>query len=213
MGIYFITMKKILLIITLLIAPLSYAEDDSYLIDDSLAMARQGEFVRAADLIMDLANDGNAKAQYVLSMYFRDPNALNIPELGEKLLLQAAENNDARAQYDLGWRLAAGWKNDPVEDIVEMIYWFERAAFNGSGDAYANLATLYDNEFRDVLAEMEVAANNGNAMAQFNLGWINAKGLMSSEGLMQDMDVAKAWFEQSAKLGFKDAIEVLEKNF
>ena len=213
MGIYFIAMKKILLIITLLIAPLSYAEDDSYLIDDSLAMARQGEFVRAADLIMDLANDGNAKAQYVLSMYFRDPNALNIPELGEKLLLQAAENNDARAQYDLGWRLAAGWKNDPVEDIVEMIYWFERAAFNGSGDAYANLATLYDNEFRDVLAEMEVAANKGNAMAQFNLGWINAKGLMSSEGLMQDMDVAKAWFEQSAKLGFKDAIEVLEKNF
>jgi TPR repeat protein len=206
-------MKKILLIITLLIASLSYAEDDSYLIDDSLAMARQGEFVRAADLIMDLANDGNAKAQYVLSMYFRDPNALNIPELGEKLLLQAAENNDARAQYDLGWRLAAGWKNDPVEDIVEMIYWFERAAFNGSGDAYANLATLYDNEFRDVLGEMEVAANNGNAMAQFNLGWINAKGLMSSEGLMQDMDVAKAWFEQSAKLGFKDAIEVLEKNF
>ena len=192
MGIYFTTMKKILLIITLLIASLSYAEDDSYLIDDSLAMARQGEFVRAADLIMDLANDGNAKAQYVLSMYFRDPNALNIPELGEKLLLQAAENNDARAQYDLGWRLAAGWKNDPVEDIVEMIYWFERAAFNGSGDAYANLATLYDNEFRDVLAEMEVAANNGNAMAQFNLGWINAKGLMSSEGLMQDMDVAKA---------------------
>ena len=51
------------------------------------------------------------------------------------------------------------------------------------------------------------------AMAQFNLGWINVKGLMSSEGLMQDMDVAKAWFEQSAKLGFKDAIEVLEKNF
>ena len=50
-------------------------------------------------------------------------------------------------------------------------------------------------------------------MAQFNLGWINARGLVSSEGLMQDMDVAKAWFEKSAKLGFKDAIEVLDKNF
>ena len=172
-------------------------------------MARQGEFVRAADLIMDLADDGNAKAQYVLSMYFRDPNALNIPELGEKLLFQAAENNDPFAQYDLGWRLAAGWKSDSVEDIVEMIYWFERATFNGSEDAYANLATLYENEHRDVLAEMEVAANDGNAMAQFNLGWINARGLMSSEGLMQDIDVAKAWFEKSAKLGFKDAIEVL----
>jgi TPR repeat protein len=206
-------MKKILSIILILIVSISYAEDKSYLIDDSLAMARQGEFVRASNLIVDLANDGDSTAQYVLSMYFRDPNALNIPEVGEMWLLRAAENNNPFAQYDLGWRLAAGWKNDTVEDIVEMIYWFERATFNGSEDAYANLATLYENEFRDVLVEMEVAANDGNAMAQFNLGWINARGLMSSEGLMQDMDVAKAWFEKSAKLGFKDAIEVLEKNF
>ena len=204
-------MKRFLLLLVFL-SQLVFA-DDSYLIDDSLAMARQGEFVRASNLIVDLANNGDSTAQYVLSMYFRDPNALNIPEVGEMWLMRAAENNNAKAQYDLGWRLAAGWKNDTVEDIVEMIYWFERATFNGSDDAYANLATLYDNQHRNVLLEMEVAANNGNAMAQFNLGWINARGLMSSEGLMQDMEVAKAWFEKSAKLGFKDAIEVLEKNF
>ena len=204
-------MKRFLLLLVFLSQ--SVFADDSYLIDDSLAMARQGEFVRASNLIVDLANNGDSSAQYVLSMYFRDPNALNIPEVGEMWLMRAAENNNAKAQYDLGWRLAAGWKNDTVEDIVEMIYWFERATFNGSDDAYANLATLYENENRDVLAEMEVAANDGNAMAQFNLGWINARGLMSSEGLMQDMDVAKAWFEKSAKLGFKDAIEVLDKNF
>ena len=205
-------MKRFLLLLVLLSQAI-FAEDDSYLIDDSLAMARQGEFVRASNLIVDLANNGDSTAQYVLSMYFRDPNALNIPEVGEMWLMRAAENNNAKAQYDLGWRLAAGWKNDTVEDIVEMIYWFERATFNGSDDAYANLATLYENENRDVLAEMEVAANDGNAMAQFNLGWINARGLVSSEGLMQDMDVAKVWFEKSAKLGFKDAVEVLQNNF
>ena len=204
-------MKRFLLLLVFL-SPLVSA-DDSYLIDDSLAMARQGEFVRASNLIVDLANNGDSTAQYVLSMYFRDPNALNIPEVGEMWLMRAAENNNAKAQYDLGWRLAAGWKNDTVEDIVEMIYWFERATFNGSDDAYANLATLYENEHRNVLLEMEVAANNGNAMAQFNLGWINARGLVSSEGLMQDMDVAEAWFEKSAKLGFKDAVEVLQNNF
>ncbi|MDA7440239.1 sel1 repeat family protein [Candidatus Pseudothioglobus singularis] len=204
-------MKRFLLLLVFL-SQLVFA-DDSYLIDDSLAMARQGEFVRASNLIVDLANNGDSTAQYVLSMYFRDPNALNIPEVGEMWLMRAAENNNAKAQYDLGWRLAAGWKNDTVEDIVEIIYWFERATFNGSDDAYANLATLYENEHRDVLVEMEVAANNGNAMAQFNLGWINARGLMSSEGLMQDMDVAEAWFEKSAKLGFKDAVEVLQNNF
>ena len=204
-------MKRFLLILVFL-SQLVFA-DDSYLIDDSLAMARQGEFVRASNLIVDLANNGDSTAQYVLSMYFRDPNALNIPEVGEMWLMRAAENNNAKAQYDLGWRLAAGWKNDTVEDIVEIIYWFERATFNGSDDAYANLATLYENEHRNVLLEMEVAANNGNAMAQFNLGWINARGLVSSEGLMQDMDVAKVWFEKSAKLGFKDAVEVLQNNF
>ena len=204
-------MKRFLFLLVFL-SPLVFA-DDSYLIDDSLAMARQGEFVRASNLIVDLANSGDSSAQYVLSMYFRDPNALNIPEVGEMWLMRAAENNNAKAQYDLGWRLAAGWKNDTVEDIVEMIYWFERATFNGSDDAYANLATLYENENRDVLAEMEVAANDDNAMAQFNLGWINARGLVSSEGLMQDMDAAKAWFEKSAKLGFKDAVEVLQNNF
>ena len=204
-------MKRFLLLLVFL-SQLVFA-DDSYLIDDSLAMARQGEFVRASNLIVDLANNGDSSAQYVLSMYFRDPNALNIPEVGEMWLMRAAENNNAKAQYDLGWRLAAGWKNDTVEDIVEMIYWFERATFNGSDDAYANLATLYENEHRNVLLEMEVAANNDNAMAQFNLGWINARGLVSSEGLMQDMDVAKAWFEKSAKLGFKDAVEVLQNNF
>ena len=204
-------MKRFLLLLVFLSQAIF--ADDSYLIDDSLAMARQGEFVRASQLIVDLANNGDSTAQYVLSMYFRDPNALNIPELGEMWLLRAAENNNPFAQYDLGWRLAAGWKNDTVEDIVEMIYWFERATFNGSDDAYANLATLYDNEHRNVLLEMEIAANNGNAMAQFNLGWINARGLVSSEGLIQDMDVAKAWFEKSAKLGFKDAVEVLQNNF
>ena len=204
-------MKRFLLLLVFLSQ--SVFADDSYLIDDSLAMARQGEFVRASNLIVDLANNGDSSAQYVLSMYFRDPNALNIPEVGEMWLMRAAENNNAKAQYDLGWRLAAGWKNDTVEDIVEMIYWFERATFNGSDDAYANLATLYDNQHRNVLLEMEVAANNDNAMAQFNLGWINARGLVSSEGLMQDMDVAKAWFEKSAKLGFKHVIEVLENFF
>ena len=51
-------MKKILLIVLIFITSISYAEDDSYLIDDSLAMARQGEFVRASNLIVDLANNG-----------------------------------------------------------------------------------------------------------------------------------------------------------
>ena len=51
-----------LLIFLLLCSQAIFAEDDSYLIDDSLAMARQGEFVRASQLIVDLANNGDSTA-------------------------------------------------------------------------------------------------------------------------------------------------------
>ena len=210
-------MKKLLLLLLLSFgfigSSVTYAQDSDALIDESLAMARQGEFNRAKDLIEEIANNGNSEAQYILSMYYRDPSALNMPEIGEKWLFIAAENDNADAQYHIGWRLAAGWKDDSIENIIQIIYWFEKAAFNGHTNAYANLGVLYENKDRDILAEMEVAANNGNAMAQFNLGWINARGLLRSDGLMQDEKVAKSWFEKAAKLGFNDAIEVLEKNF
>ena len=203
----------LLLLLLLGVMGLTYAQEPDVLIDESLALARQGEFTQAKDLIENYANTGNSEAQYILSMYYRDPSALNMPEIGEKWLVVAAENDNANAQYEIAWRLAAGWKDDSIEDIVEMIYWFEKAGFNGKTDAYANLGVIYENEDRDTLAEMEVAANNGNAMAQFNLGWINARGLLSSDGLMQDEKVAKSWFEKAAKLGFKNAVEVLENNF
>ena len=39
---------------------------------------------------------------------------------------------------------------------------------------------------------MEQVAYDGDAMAQYNMGWITARGLLSEDGLMQDRDVAKA---------------------
>ena len=72
---------------------------------------------------------------------------------------------------------------------------------------------LYDKEIRNVLSEMEDIANNGSAMAQYNMGWISARGLWTQEGLIQDLDVARHWFEMSSKLGFQDAKRILIKNF
>jgi hypothetical protein len=47
-------------------------------------------------------------------------------------------------------------------------------------------------------------------MAQYNIGWINGRGLLTEDGLKQDEDVAKAWFEKSAEQGFQDAIDILK---
>ena len=89
----------------------------------------------------------------------------------------------------------------------------ERAGYNGNDKAYPNLAILYDKKHRDTMGEMGQAANNGNAMAAYNMGWINARGLLTEDGLMQDEDVAEQWFKKSAKLGFNDAVLMLKRGF
>ena len=189
------------------------ALDEDGLIAKSLDQARNGDFVKAKKLIIDLANNGNTGAQYLLSKYYRDPNGLNQPDIGEECLLKAANDNNARAQYDLGWQYSTGWITADIEQVIKAVYWNERAGFNGDVRAYGNLAALYDKEDRDVLFEMEKAANKGNAMAQYNMGWITARGLLSQDGLMQDKGIAKKWFEKSAKQGFEDAILILKRDY
>ena len=187
--------------------------DVDHLVEKSLEQARAGNFEKAKDLIIDLADKGNTDAQYLLSKYYRDSKGLNKPEVGKKWQYKAANDNNASAQYDIAWDLSEGWITADVERLVEIIYWTERAGYSGDTRAYANLASLYDKEHRDTLTEMEQAANNGNAMAAYNMGWINARGLLTEEGLMQDLDTAEQWFKKSAKLGFVDADLMLKRNY
>ena len=109
--------------------------------------------------------------------------------------------------------MSKGWKTAPIDRLSKVVYWYEKAGYNGSDVAYSNLSVLYDNDERDVLNEIEELANKGDAMAQFNIGWINGRGLLTDDGLKQDEDVAEYWFKKSAKQGFQDAIDVLKKSF
>ena len=192
----------------------------SDVIDSALELAQQGKFEEAKTAIMPLAILDNPEAQYWLSLFYLDPNALNQPKEGEKWRHKAANNNHSQAQYDIAWSMSAGWLDASIETLAEIIYWYERSGYNGNSNAYANLSVLYNDEntetenSRKILNEMEIAANNGNALAQYNMGWIYARGLLKANGeLMQDLDIAKSWFQKSAKLGFEDAIVILDKNF
>jgi hypothetical protein len=187
--------------------------DIDNLVEKSLEQARKGNFEEAKNLIVDLASKGNTDAQYLLSKYYRDSKGLNKPKVGEEWLYKAANNNNSSAQYDIAWELSKGWITADIERLVKIIYWTERAGYNGDTRAYANLASMYDKEHRDTLVEMEQAANNDNAMAAYNLGWIYARGLLTDDGLIQDLNVAKQWFKKSAKLGFIDADLMLDRNY
>jgi len=199
------------LLIGLLLLSTNVAFGD--VVDLSLEQARAGNFEKAKEIIIDSAEGGDAEAQYFLSIYYQDPDGLNQPKVGEQWLLKSAMNGHPDAQYYYAWDLSAGWKKSSVEKLSKVIYWFEKAGYNGSDKAYANLGALYDNDERDVLKEIEELANKGDAMAQYNMGWINGRGLLTEDGLMQDEDVAKMWFEKSAKQGFQDAIDILKRNF
>ena len=72
---------------------------------------------------------------------------------------------------------------------------------------------MYDKEYLDVLGEMEKTAYDNNPMAQYNMGWINARGLFTEDGLMQDKTTAKKWFEKSGKLGFNEAALMLKRGY
>ncbi len=201
--------KRLLIGLSLLSANVAFGD----VVDLSLEQARAGNFEKAKEIIIDSAEGGDAESQYLLSKYYQDPNALNQPKVGKEWLLKAAKSDYPEAQYTYAWDLSAGWKTASAERLSKAIYWFEKAGYNGSDRAYANLGALYDNDERDVLKEIEGLANKGDAMAQYNIGWINGRGLLTEDGLKQDEDVAKSWFEKSAEQGFQDAIDILKRNF
>ena len=85
-------------IILLLILSLVNADE----IDSALELAQQGKFEEAKTMIMPLAIQDNPEAQYWLSLFYSDPDALNQPLEGEKWLYKAAHNGNAMAQYRIG---------------------------------------------------------------------------------------------------------------
>jgi len=202
-------MNKILLLLLVL----SFSINAEDIIKLSAEKAQAGNFEQARNLIIDSANSGEPKAQWLLSRFYADPNGFNQPEVAEEWLIKSAMNGYRRAQLVYAWELSKGWKTAPIDRLSKVVYWYEKAGYNGSDVAYSNLSVLYDNDERDVLNEIEELANKGDAMAQFNIGWINGRGLLTDDGLKQDEDVAEYWFKKSAKQGFQDAIDVLKKSF
>ena len=200
--------KALFLILTLSLGAI--AKD---IIEQSLEQARAGNYEQAREIIEDAAVSDDAEAQYLLSKYYREPDGLNQLKVSEEWLLKSAKNGFPDAQYYYAWDLSSDWKTSSVERLSKVVYWFEKAGYNGSDKAYANLGALYDNDERDVLKEIEDLANKGDSMAQYNIGWINGRGLLTEDGLKQDEDAAKVWFEKAAEQGFQDAVDVLKRNF
>ncbi len=85
----------------------------------------------AAEQLEQLAEDGDAYAQYIIGTAYRDGGLL-IPDMvkAQKLLERAAEQDLDAAQYALG-KLYLSDDAD-VHDSAKGIYWLKRSADNGN---------------------------------------------------------------------------------
>ena len=160
--------------------------------DDSFPLEERDE---AAEQLEQLAEDGDAYAQYIIGTAYRDGGLL-IPDTAkaQKLLERAAEQDLDAAQYALG-KLYLSDDAD-IHDPAKGIYWLKRSADSGNDHAAYRLGKEYlsgKNVSKDTSTAAEYlrqAANNGNAYAQYLLGKLPLMG----EGVPKDMDAAYEWF-------------------
>ena len=160
--------------------------------DDRFPLEERDE---AAEQLEQLAEDGDAYAQYIIGTAYRDGGLL-IPDMVkvQKLLKRAAEQDLDVAQYALG-KLYLSDEAD-VHDSAKGIYWLKRSADNGNNYAAYRLGKEYlsgKNTIKDAetaVSYLRQAADNGSAYAQYLLGKLTLMG----EGVPKAMDAAYEWF-------------------
>ena len=160
--------------------------------DDRFSLAERDE---AAEQLEQLADTGDAHAQYIIGTAYRDGGLLISDTVkAQKLLERAAKQDLDAAQYALG-KLYLSDDAD-VHDPAKGIYWLKRSADNGNDYAAYRLGKEYlsgENVSKDTSTAAEYlwqAANNGNPYAQYLLGKLTLMG----EGVPKDMDAAYEWF-------------------
>lgn len=114
---------------------------------------------------------------------------------------EAAEEGDAKAQFNLGWLYAAG--DGVPKDYPQAVLWWQKAAEQGLPDAQLILATVYQNGMGVAKDDVQAvqwyrrAAEQGNARAQNYLG----EAYHGGDGVMQDYAEALQWYRKAAEQG------------
>jgi TPR repeat protein len=118
---------------------------------------------------------------------------------------KAAEQGDAKAQFNLGWAYEQG--QGVEQDYAQAAAWWRKSADQGNDAAQNNLGSLYENgqgvpqDYVQAAAWYRKAANQGLAEAQYSLGYAYHDG----QGVPQDYVLAVQWCRKAADQGNADA--------
>ena len=166
----------------------------------------RGEYTRAYEILLPLAEQGNADAQTILGIMYDYGHG--VPQDEVKALdwyLRAASQGEPAVQYKVGDRFFRGIGTE--QNYREALEWWELAAGGGHSDAQFNLGLMY---YRGLVTKPDFiqaadlfrrAALQENSYAQYSLAVMYSFG----EGVDKDYTEARNWLEKSAKQGLAQA--------
>ena len=166
----------------------------------------------AVESMRELAESGNAHAQYFMGKLYRDGPLLP-PDwvMARYWFDKAAKQGYAAAQYALGKLYLSD--DASVHDSELGIQWLEHAAYNGNHDASYRLGKEYmrgeavRKDTRKAMDHIYTSAQAGNPHAQYLLGKLLLQGKM----VERDKEEGIQWLSQAAEQGHSYAQCLLER--
>lgn len=136
----------------------------------------------------------------LISYFGFNSGSIDYTTYNEKLV-EAAENGDATAQYNLGLFYAEG--TGVIQDYTKAAEWYTKSAEQGNANAQNNLGVCYAKgtgviqDYTKAAEWFTKSAEQGNVMGQTNLGGCYLRG----DGVQQDYSKAFERFREAANQG------------
>ena len=200
--------RNVFFLCLILILTLSFTATAGTLAD-AIAAHRKGDYGTALTLFRQLAQKGDAGAQYNLGgyMYITGQGVVLDNVEAAKWFRLAATKGLARAQLIYGLMCASGERLP--QDYTEAAKWFRLAAEQGEAGAQYSLGVAYvsgqgfPQNYVEAAKWFRLAASQGYADAQFRLGLAYFLG----RGVPQNYVIAHVLLSLSAAQGYKGAEE------
>jgi hypothetical protein len=176
-------------------------------LDEGLEALKKGDYVTASRELRQLAERGNAEAQYRVGLMYEFGKGYAADmEQAIVWIRKAAAQGHVAAEVELGVIYATG--DGVTEDDAQAVAWFQKAATAGNPTAQYNLGMLYAKgqglpvDDAQAIAWFRRAAEQGFALAQFELGVAYENG----EGVAKDKVLAYANYAIAARDGNKEYV-------
>jgi len=159
------------LLLTLLLSPAAIADEaQDKQVEIGVKAYDDGDYQRAKDILLPLAEAGHPKAMNMVGlMHYDTPVFPNDPVLECDWYERSAKAGFASGMYNLS--ICHNQGSGRMKDHTQMLYWRTMAANNGSTNAMINLASLDKSEGKDFRRWMLKAVEYGSSYAKVDL-WL-----------------------------------------